>query len=56
MLSFQADIDHTRHRSPIGMFVNLFSGLIAYTYFDTLPQAKTFQSLSQIELFKDLIA
>ena len=56
LLSFQADIDHTRHRSPIGMFVNLFSGLIAYTYFDNLPQAKTFRSLSQIELFKDLIA
>jgi hypothetical protein len=31
------DIDHTRHRSPFNFFVNLFSGLIAYTYFDKVP-------------------
>jgi len=56
LLSFQADIDHTRHRSQTGMFVNLFSGLVAYTYFDALPKAKDFQPIPQIELFKDLIA
>jgi CRISPR/Cas system CSM-associated protein Csm2 small subunit len=31
------DIDHTRHRSPINFFVNLFAGLIAYTFFDKVP-------------------
>lgn len=31
------DIDHTRHRSPINFFVNLFSGLVAYTFFDKVP-------------------
>lgn len=31
------DIDHTRHRSPLNFFVNLFSGLIAYTFFDKVP-------------------
>jgi hypothetical protein len=31
------DIDHTRHRSPFNFFVNLFSGLIAYTFFDKVP-------------------
>ena len=31
------DIDHTRHRSPVNFFVNLFSGLVAYTFFDKVP-------------------
>jgi hypothetical protein len=31
------DIDHTRHRSPMNFFVNLFSGLVAYTFFDKVP-------------------
>jgi hypothetical protein len=31
------DIDHTRHRSPFNFFVNLFAGVIAYTYLDKLP-------------------
>lgn len=31
------DIDHTRHRNPINCFVNLLSGLIAYTFFDKIP-------------------
>jgi len=31
------DIDHTRHRSPINFFVNLLSGLVAYTFFEKVP-------------------
>ncbi len=31
------DIDHTRHRSPLNFLVNLFSGVIAYTFLDKLP-------------------
>lgn len=31
------DIDHSRHRSVINFFVNLWAGLIAYTFMDELP-------------------
>lgn len=55
LLTFQANIDHTRHRSQVGMFINLISGLIAYTFFDVLPRLKPFTHPKQIELFKDLI-
>jgi hypothetical protein len=44
LLSFQCDIDHTRHRSQSGFFINLFSGLIAYSYLDKLPQVKRFSA------------
>ena len=30
-------IDHTRHRRSIIFFVNLLSGLVAYTFFDRVP-------------------
>lgn len=30
-------IEHTRHRSPVNFLVNLFSGLIAYTFFPKKP-------------------
>ena len=33
-------IEHTRHRSVHGFLVNLFSGLIAYTYFPKKPSLK----------------
>ena len=33
-------IEHTRHRSTHGFLVNLFSGLIAYTYFPKKPSLK----------------
>lgn len=54
LMTFQADIDHTRHRSQMGMFINLFSGMIAYTYFDSLPKIKNFMPPVQIELFKEI--
>ena len=44
LLTFQCDIDHTRHRSQSGFFINLFSALIAYTYFDRFPQLKRFSA------------
>jgi hypothetical protein len=44
LLSFQCDIDHTRHRSQHGFFINLFSGLIAYTYLESLPMLKRFSA------------
>lgn len=31
-------IEHTRHRSPKNFLVNLWAGLIAYTFLDRLPQ------------------
>ena len=37
IMSAICDIDHTRHRSPKNAFVNLFGGIIAYTYLDKLP-------------------
>lgn len=39
LLSFICDIDHSRHRSPANAFTHLFSGIIAYTYFDKRPSA-----------------
>ncbi len=56
LLSFQADIDHTGYRSQSGMFINLLSGLAAYTYFDSLPAVKDFTPLTEIEFFQYLIA
>lgn len=37
LLMTLCDIDHTRHRSPANAFVNLFAGLIAYSFFDNRP-------------------
>lgn len=48
LLSFQCDIDHTRHRSQSGFFINLIAGIIAYTYFDKKPVAERF-SAQQIQ-------
>lgn len=31
------DIDHTRHRSPKIFFINLWAGLIAYSFLDSQP-------------------
>ena len=31
------DIDHTRHRSPKNFFINLWAGLIAYSFLDSQP-------------------
>jgi Transposase DDE domain len=36
-LTHTMDIDHTRHRSPKNAFVNLFAGLIGYTFLDHKP-------------------
>lgn len=37
LLTYAMDIDHTRHRSPLNAFVNLFAGLIGYTFLDHKP-------------------
>ncbi len=37
------DIDHTRHRSPLNFFVNIWSALIAYTFFDEFPTITPFR-------------
>ena len=36
-------IEHTRHRSPKNFLVNLWAGLIAYTFLDRLPRIQGFQ-------------
>lgn len=57
LLAFQCDIDHTRHRSQSGFFINLFSALIAYTYFDRFPRLNRFTAQeiesSNIALIQD---
>jgi len=35
-------IEHSRHRSPKNFLVNLWSGLIAYTYLEKLPQIQEY--------------
>jgi hypothetical protein len=37
ILKTVCDIEHTRHRSPINALVNLYAGLVAYTFLDRLP-------------------
>lgn len=37
LLKNNANIDHTRHRSPLNFLVNIISGLIAYTYREKFP-------------------
>ena len=37
-----ADIEHSRHRSPINFLVNLLAGLISYTHQEKKPSIKTF--------------
>ena len=39
-LKNMCQIEHTRHRSPINFLVNLFSGLIAYTFFPKKPSIR----------------
>lgn len=37
------DIDHTRHRSSKNFFINLWAGLIAYSFLDSLPSCPNYQ-------------
>ena len=48
LMTFQCDLDHTRHRSQKGFFINIFTAIIAYTYLDNRPQIKRY-SPSQIK-------
>jgi hypothetical protein len=41
------DIDHSRHRSPLNFFVNIWSALIAYTFFDEFPSITPFRERLQ---------
>ena len=45
LLKSECQIEHTRHRSPVNFFVNLISGLIAYSFRDKKPCIK--RSLDQ---------
>ena len=42
LMTLQCDLDHTRHRSQKGFFINIFTAIIAYTYLDNLPQIKRY--------------
>ena len=46
-LKNMCQIEHTRHRSPINFLVNLFSGLVAYTFFPKLPSIR-YQEVYQL--------
>jgi hypothetical protein len=37
------NLDHTRHRSPLNFFVNIWSALLAYTFFDVFPAITPFR-------------
>jgi hypothetical protein len=37
------NLDHTRHRSPVNFFVNIWSALLAYTFFDEFPAITPFR-------------
>jgi len=37
------NLDHSRHRSPLNFFVNIWSALIAYTFFDECPAITPFR-------------
>ena len=39
-LKNMCQVEHTRHRSPVNFLVNLFSGLIAYTFFPKKPSIR----------------
>jgi hypothetical protein len=45
-LKNMCQIEHTRHRSPVNFLVNLFSGLIAYTFFPKKPSIRGFEACS----------
>ena len=45
-LKNMCQIEHTRHRSPINFLVNLFSGLVAYTFFPRKPSIRGFEPCS----------
>ena len=45
-LKNMCQIEHTRHRSPVNFLVNLFSGLIAYTFFPKKPSIRGFEVYS----------
>ncbi|WP_449426653.1 IS982 family transposase [Pontibacter beigongshangensis] len=42
LLKKHCDIDHTRHRSPLNFFINLWGGLIAYSFMDKFPSMPQF--------------
>ena len=42
LLKNSCTIDHTRHRSKTNFLVNLFSGLVAYSFFDRTPSIRTY--------------
>ena len=39
-LKNMCQIEHTRHRSSMNFLVNLFSGLVAYTFFPKKPSIR----------------
>ena len=39
-LKNMCQVEHTRHRSPINFLVNLFAGLVAYTFFPKKPSIR----------------
>jgi len=45
-LKNMCQIEHTRHRSPTNFLVNLFSGLVAYTFFPKKPSIRGLDACS----------
>ena len=45
-LKNMCQIEHTRHRSPVNFLVNLFAGLVAYTFFPKKPSIRGFDAYS----------
>jgi hypothetical protein len=42
LMKNHCDIEHTRHRSVKNFFINLWSGLIAYSFMDSFPTMPVF--------------
>ena len=42
LLKGHCDIDHSRHRSVKNFFINLWGGLIAYSFMDSFPTMPLF--------------
>lgn len=44
------DIEHSRHRSPQNFLANLFAGLLAYSFADSVPSIESFDQSRKLKI------
>ena len=44
------DIEHSRHRSPQNFLANIFAGLLAYTFADSVPSIESFDQSRKLKI------